>query len=88
MLQHLPGQAGESGLSSLGDPGDRIGCGSDDRPPTARKDKPPEPNLGEVRTRTTVPSAQQRLCQRKVMLSEGGGDGTKEKFPGYILHVL
>ena len=27
MLQHLPGQEGESGLSSLGDPGDRVGVG-------------------------------------------------------------
>ena len=87
MFQHLPSQAGESGLSNLGDPGDRVGCGSDDGPPTAWKDKPPEPNLGEVRTRMTVPSDQQRLCQRKVRLSDGGGDRTKEQFPGYILHV-
>ena len=82
MLQHLHGQERESGLSSLGDPGDRVGCGSDDGPPTAGKDKPPEPNLGEVRTRMTVPSDQQGLCQRKARLSEGGEDRTKEQFPG------
>ena len=83
MLQHLPGQEGESGLSSLGDPGDRVGCGSDDGPPTAGKDKPPEPYLGEVQTRMTVPSDQQGPCQRNTRLSEGGGDRTKEQSPGY-----